>query len=221
MRLIDCFIPFLAAVRQLQRAGDGELAEVDARLNLLLADARRHALAGGTRAAASAADFDAALFAVLAWADEAIIGSAWPGAAGWQRHLLQKRYFNVSNAGLAFFTRLENLTAIQSQVREVYLMCLGIGFVGRYGYEGQQAALADIRQIHLAQLQQGVQAQDAMLFPDGYGMHLPSPPKPRLKLGAFWARGGWSLSVLALLALAALYGIYHCIIWQFVTGILQ
>jgi type VI secretion system protein ImpK len=222
VRLVDFFIPFLASVRQFQQAPGGDVQSVDDSFNGLLADARRNALDAGW----VAADIDAALFAVVAWADEILIGAQWSGAEHWQRRLLQKRYFNVTNAGVAFFTRLDELTAAQQQVREVYFMCLGMGFAGRYGYDRNQKALADIRQSCLNELLQDGSALSAdagqLLFPDGYGVNLPPSNKKASKRGArSWSSFSLSLFVLPLAVLLMLYGVYHVVIWQMVIPMLQ
>ena len=225
MRLVDFFIPFLASVRQFQQAPGGDVQSVDDGFNGLLADARRNALDAGW----VAADIDAALFAVVAWADEILIGALWSGAEHWQRRLLQKRYFNVTNAGVAFFTRLDELTTaeMQQQVREVYFMCLGMGFAGRYGYDRNQKALADIRESCLNALLQDGSALSAdagqLLFPDGYGVHLPPSNRKASKggRGARWSSFSISMFVLPLAVLLILYGVYHVVIWQMVIPMLQ
>jgi type VI secretion system protein ImpK len=224
MRLVDFFIPFLATVRQFQQAPAGEAQCVDDALNALLGEARRQALDAGLMAA----EIDAALFAVAAWADEILIGAAWPGAAQWQRRLLQKRYFNVSDAGVAFFTRLNSLSSAQRQVREVYFMCLGMGFTGRYGVDRDRQALDDVRQACLNELMQdgGALPPDAeqWLFPDGYGVHLPPPNRKaarRLGWRARWSSMSLSMLLLPLVVLLILYGVYDVFIWQMAAPILQ
>jgi type VI secretion system protein ImpK len=222
VRLVDFFIPFLASVRQFQQAPGGDVQSVDDGFNGLLADARRNALDAGW----VAADIDAAMFAVVAWADEILIGAQWSGAEHWQRRLLQKRHFNVTNAGVAFFTRLDELSTTQQQVREVYFMCLGMGFAGRYGYDRNQKALADIRQSCLNELLQDGSAlsTDAgqLLFPDGYGVHLPPTNKKAAKRGArSFSSFSLYMFVVPLAVLLMLYGVYHVVIWQMVIPMLQ
>lgn len=164
MKLVDAFIPVLAVVRQFALAPDQDAPAMAARLQPLLAQAQQDALAIGT----PEEDLRNALFAVAAWVDETLSTCDWPQAASWQRHLLQRQFFNVTNAGVAFFERLARLgdsqvdvqanartdvradmgADVRADVQEVYVLCLSMGFTGRYGHgaHGDAArALADIR----------------------------------------------------------------------------
>jgi type IV/VI secretion system ImpK/VasF family protein len=78
-------------------------------------------------------DYQDAAFAVIAWADETILKhSTWTHHAEWSAFPLQLEYFQTRNAGEEFFERLERLRQEQKAVRDVYYVCLGLGFSGRY-----------------------------------------------------------------------------------------
>jgi type IV/VI secretion system ImpK/VasF family protein len=78
-------------------------------------------------------DYQDACFAVVAWADETILKhSTWKHHHEWNAFPLQLEYFQTRNAGEEFFERLERLRAEQKPIREVYYLCLGLGFSGRY-----------------------------------------------------------------------------------------
>jgi type VI secretion system protein ImpK len=78
-------------------------------------------------------DYQDACFAAVAWADETILKhSTWKHHHEWNALPLQLEYFQTRNAGEEFFERLERLRAEQKQVREVYYLCLGLGFSGQY-----------------------------------------------------------------------------------------
>lgn len=224
MRLLDCFISLLAQIRQFQRQPLGDPAALSAQLDAAIAQARR----AGQDAGHADADIEEALFAVLALADEIILATDWLGRAEWQRRLLQRRYFGITNAGVAFYTRLDALDAARTGVREVYFLCLSLGFAGRYGYDRNQKALTDIKRSNLELLlhdEDGLPAEAGrLLFPDGYGAAL-QPGEPERK--PVRSRRRWKLSsfafnamLLPLLVLVVLYGIYHVIIWQVVNTIL-
>jgi type IV/VI secretion system ImpK/VasF family protein len=69
----------------------------------------------------------------VAWADETILKhSTWKHHHEWNALPLQLEYFQTRNAGEEFFERLERLRAEQKAVREVYYICLGLGFSGQY-----------------------------------------------------------------------------------------
>lgn len=228
MRLVNCFIPFCARLQAFQRQTSGDpasdsAAAMSAQLDALIAEARRNAHDAGHLDA----DVEQALFALAAWADEILIAANWPGAAQWQRSLLQRRYFNISNAGIAFFERLETLGPQQLPVREVYYLCLGMGFAGRYGYDRNQKALTDIKRANLALLLQGDDGLPGeagrLMFPDGYGV-FPADSAASRKPGVHWRRKfstlALNVSLIPLAILAILYGLYHVAVWEMVNAIL-
>lgn len=211
----------MAYVRHFQGQPSASAASVKDQLDSLLSDARRKAQEAGI----AESDTLGAMFAVAAWADELLLATAWPGAEEWKRHLLQKRYFNVSSAGVEFFTRLEALGPQQLAVREVYFFCLAMGFAGRYGHDRNPKTLEDIKQASLAQLVQGdglYGDSGKVLFPQAYasvgrkGGKQPGEGRWR------WRVSSLTLSVLLapLAVLAVLYGIYHLIIWQTASSIM-
>ncbi len=230
MRLIDCFIPSLAFLRHFQTHPSGEDGSVRLQIDEMLAEA----LGAAQTAGKSDVDAREALFAVVAWTDEVLLAAAWSGAREWPRHLLQKRHFGVSNAGDAFFSHLEQLGPQQIEVREVYIYCLSMGFAGRYGYDRNAKALADIRQSSLLQVLRAIRAQregvglssemEKFMFPDGYVLDSAIEADKDASQTGRW---GWKFSALTLnvlliplIVLCVLYGIYHLIIWQLVNALL-
>jgi type VI secretion system protein ImpK len=213
----------MAFVRHFQGQPSGSAVSVKDQLDSLLADARRKAQEAGI----AEVDTLNGMFAVVAWADEIFLAAPWAGAEEWKRQLLQKRYFNVSSAGVEFFTRLEALGAQQLPVREVYFFCLSMGFAGRYGHDRNPKTLEDIKQACLVQLVkdgEGISGDPGkLMFPQAYANAL------RPKAGDAPAEGRWrwrmsslTLSVLLipLIVVAVLYGIYHVIIWQTANAIM-
>lgn len=175
-------------------------------------------------------DFDAALFAVLAWADESLISAPWPGASYWQRYLLQRQHFNTTTAGVTFFTRLEDLRDDQQNVREVYALCLSLGFKGRFAYERSTRLLDEKRRLTMQQVldHAGLPATTgALLFPDAYVIPAPDAPGATPERPAANSRRRVRISRqtallfgVPLLILVVLYGTYYMIISQMVDAIL-
>ncbi|MDA3962587.1 MAG: DotU family type IV/VI secretion system protein [Planctomycetota bacterium] len=79
------------------------------------------------------------IFALVVYADERILTSQWEGKAGWLENPLQLELFNLNSGGEEFFLRLEQLRRDGgdqqrlADVLECFLMCLQLGFAGRYG----------------------------------------------------------------------------------------
>ncbi len=78
------------------------------------------------------AELDEALFAVCAWIDERILYSSWSGRNDWQIDTLQAKFFGTTSAGVEFFERVEKLGADQLPLRQIYALCLRLGFKGRF-----------------------------------------------------------------------------------------
>ena len=117
-------------------------------------------------------DYDLARFAVCAWIDEAILGSEWNAKNRWQAEQLQRLYYQTTDAGEIFFDRLNELGPHQRDVREVYYLCLAMGFSGRYCNEGDDFLLAQLRTSNLKLLTGNTVSLPSLektdLFPEAY-----------------------------------------------------
>jgi len=85
----------------------------------------------------SQGDVRYALYAVVAFVDESILNSAQPMFRDWPRRPLQDELFGGHVGGEAFFQYLQQLMTRDpspdlADVLEVYLLCLLLGFQGRY-----------------------------------------------------------------------------------------
>jgi type VI secretion system protein ImpK len=79
-----------------------------------------------------------AVYCVVAYLDETVLGSPGPLASAWVGQPLQEEVFGDIVAGETFFRHLEDLLSRQdsayvADVLEVPLLCLLLGFKGRYG----------------------------------------------------------------------------------------
>ena len=78
------------------------------------------------------AELEAARFALVAWIDETILLTNWPGQGDWIQDLLQTRLFATNKAGDEFYQRLESLPSNFNQAREIFFLCLVMGFEGKF-----------------------------------------------------------------------------------------
>jgi len=117
-------------------------------------------------------DYDDARFAVCAWVDETILNMPWMHKAKWQRFQLQTEFYNTKNAGDEFFERLTQLSPDQHAVREVYYVCLCLGFMGRYCHDGDELLLEQLKQSTLNMLTGNIEGLRAytkkIMFDDAY-----------------------------------------------------
>lgn len=109
-------------------------------------EVERDALAAGYEGA----DVRETNFAVVAFLDSVILNSTEPIRAEWERRTLQEEMFGQTDAGVVFFEKLERLRARRdsqelADILEVYLLCVLLGFEGRYsgGLRGELYSIED------------------------------------------------------------------------------
>ncbi len=131
------------------RAADrlGDATALRQRIEALLGEAARSARTVG----ASDADVDEATFAAIAFLDEAVLGTEWPGRDGWSAQPLQLAHYDRYDAGEQFFDRLKRLLdegGTRTAVLEVYYLCLALGFKGRYAIQGREVLRRLVEDLH-------------------------------------------------------------------------
>ena len=141
-------------------------------------------------------DYDLARFAVCAWVDEAVLNSPWNQKGHWQGEQLQRLYYHTADAGEEFFERLNALGFQQRDVREVYYLCLALGFMGRYCHKGDEYLLEQLKSSNLKLLMGSSvglpSLERAELFPEAH---------PRESAEAVQAKGRFSFSPFTLACL--------------------
>ncbi len=178
MRLTDCFIDliayiayFLKTVKKRQPSFERVRTDIDERI--------RECRGVFEKGSFSEEDYALARFAVFAWIDEAILNSSWREKNRWQGETLQRRYDQTSNAGEQFFERLNTLGLHQRDAREVYYLCLAMGFTGRYCHEGDDYLLDQLKTSNLKILTGSSAAipsiESGDLFPDAYSVEYNAP----------------------------------------------
>ena len=108
----------------------------------------------GREAGIADADVADAKYALVAFIDEQIFRSPWPGRTQWMGRPLQLVYYNENTAGEGFFTRMQQLQnqPQRQHVLEIYYLCVALGFQGMYAVRGDDAGLAAILERAGAQL---------------------------------------------------------------------
>ena len=230
MALIDHFLPPLAFAAMLateENLADTPFDTARADMDRLLDQAvEKSRLESPDQA-------DDALFAVCAYADEAILDSAWPGRDAWMQRKLQHDRFNTANAGLEFYERLEMLCAhmehnvpgtaesndpelnLHENPREsieVYVACLTLGFKGKYSDDQGKAQVDRLARSNLKQVLADSGLSKNRVFPEAYAAALPAPEPSRFHpaLRVVILFGG------PLLLAAVLYATYACLLSEFV-----
>ena len=105
-----------------------DVASLRGQLNGLLEGFVKHPLVQSV----SGVEAEQARFALVAWADEMVLRTDWPGREQWIQDPLQLQLFHTNRGGDEFFERLARLRAEETDAREVFFLCLVFGFEGEY-----------------------------------------------------------------------------------------
>lgn len=148
--LMDYYTELVSAVLYLGRkpAAGPAIDQMAALLDQLLARSRARARQDGI----TEERWLAGLYPVVAWIDEQLLNSDWPGRQAWVGRSLQRRHFQTTLAGRDFFIRLEQLAAEDIALREVFDLCLALGFRGQYFHAEDQERLAEIKTKNLEKM---------------------------------------------------------------------
>lgn len=112
-----------------------------------------------------------ASYALCLFFDEQVADSEWSARHQWAAEPLHIVIHQDPEGGVNFFQRLEALGDRQTEVKEVFLTCLALGFRGQYAeFEpAQQAAqIGGVRQRVLRDIQPQPLDKKPHLLPDGY-----------------------------------------------------
>lgn len=143
-RLTDICADALAFAVQLRRAAEPDVESLRAQVRKLFTEIDQAAQIAGRDPAA----VQAARYALAAFLDEIVLGSNWGIRADWAGRPLQMEYFDDATAGEEFYRKLDSLRGSTDPSRrealEVYGLCLGLGFRGRYS---GMSGLEEIKQL--------------------------------------------------------------------------
>ena len=148
MHLSDCFIKTLAYVSYFLKSVETRQPDYDqvkGDIQRLIRESE--ALFG--QGNFSRDDYDQARFAVCAWVDEALLKSPWVNRNLWLKDQLQRSFYNTTDGGEEFFQRLSAIGLHQREAREVYYLCLALGFTGRYCHPGDEYQLEQLKTSNL------------------------------------------------------------------------
>jgi type VI secretion system protein ImpK len=178
MRLTDLFMELIAYVAYFNRsvaARRPAFDQIKADIRRLMSDIENRL----QRTEIAPDEFDLARFAVVAWVDETILSSDWQHREAWQKESLQRLYYQTADAGELFFERLNMIGPHQRDVREVYYLCLAMGFKGRYIHQGDDFLLDQLKTSNLKVLtgtSVGIPSlEKGGFFPEAYPLELETP----------------------------------------------
>jgi len=177
MRLFDCFVDLIAYVSHSLGSAENFPTSGEV-LRQTVTDLIGQSETFRENNGFDKADYESARFAIFAWIDETVMKSSFEGKDGWQRQLLQRTFYNTTGGGVEFYRRLEDLDEDKGEVREIYYLCLALGFSGRYGLSEGDGVLRD--RVIEQQFKRLTGSSDVFsktsrskLFPAAYGLAVP------------------------------------------------
>lgn len=174
MRIVDCFTDVILYARKLSR-GDIQVESADeARSSLIALLEKSKALSD--EHGLSAEMHDQAKFPVVAFVDELFLCSDWAYKNDWKLETLQRICFNTTSAGSEFYDRLSELNKFgpDRDIREIYALCMGLGFRGKYFRGEDRQRYEEVKAFNLSLLLPEEFEKDidsATLFPFAYRGH--------------------------------------------------
>lgn len=159
------------------------------------------------------AELEAARFALVAWADETILRSTWPGREDWVHDLLQTTLFGTNKGGDEYYNRLAALPPDFNQAREVYMLGLAMGFEGRL--VGDDAARQELMRQQYEMLRVSGLAVDSAAV-----RHL-SEPAYQLAIEVHGGSGRSLMPVVATWVVGTLvgFGLLYLTLWLLAGGV--
>jgi type VI secretion system protein ImpK len=156
-------------------------------------------------------------FALAAFVDETVLAGGFPLREEWERYPLQLEYFKEALAGNKFFERLDWLIKQgETDVVEVYYLCLLLGFKGRYNVFLEDQLPAVINRT--AEYLRGAgRLRTLPLSPHGLLNDQPGPPPPEPEMPR-WAK--WS-AIAATGAIAFAYLILNRSLLATLEGVMK
>jgi len=155
-------------------------------------------------------DAQDAIYALALFLDEDVATSEWTGKLQWANEPLYAVKLQDPEGGINFFRKLDEMGDRRRAVKEVFLVCLAMGFRGKYAElePSQQAAkLGEIRQRVLRSIHETPLDNVEELFPEAYEPAQPLvddvPPPPKWWITASFAVVAVAVIVYALLLWAA------------------
>lgn len=162
-----------------------------------------------------------AQYIMVALADEVFLNLQWPGGDYWEEHLLESTFFGTHASGEIFFKRLDSFLMTQDPVRkdiaQLYLLTLGLGFLGQYRDKNDQGRL----RAYKHQLYVFIYHQEPRLLEEDGEKLIPQAYAHTLKHGNPKALHDYKPWIVVYAALAGILTVMSLFVWHQSTRSLQ
>jgi type VI secretion system protein ImpK len=128
-------------------------------------------------------EVEEASFALVAWTDEMINTSNWSAREEWKKEPLQLTLYRTVRAGNEFFDHLRGLRPQQNSAREVYFLCLALGFRGQEDSPAERQRLVQEQYEQLRVARRALEvAREVPFMPPAYDVAIQLPDRSRSRI---------------------------------------
>ncbi|EDA3267927.1 DotU family type IV/VI secretion system protein [Salmonella enterica subsp. enterica serovar Bovismorbificans] len=130
VNILECYMPVFTLISSIKVYPE-EYGDYDSTRKHII-DTVEDVVRNSEKISLSDCDLDAAFYSIVVMIDEIILCSELPYRKEWRNNLLQIKYFGHSTGGVEFFNILNKVIEFKSQAGWVFLLCLLLGFRGKY-----------------------------------------------------------------------------------------
>ena len=130
VNIVECYMPVFKLISSVKVFPE-EYGDYDSTRKQII-DTVEDVVRNSEKISLSDSELDAAFYSIVVMLDEVILCSELPYRKEWRDNLLQIKYFGHSTGGVEFFNMLNKVIESGSQVAWVFLLCLLLGFRGKY-----------------------------------------------------------------------------------------
>ncbi|MEE6782974.1 DotU family type IV/VI secretion system protein [Escherichia coli B9:H18] len=130
VNIVECYMPVFKLISSVKVFPE-EYGDYDSTRKHII-DTVEDVVRNSDKISLSDSELDAAFYSIVVMLDEVILCSELPYRKEWRDNLLQIKYFGHSTGGVEFFNILNKIIESGSQAGWVFLLCLLLGFRGKY-----------------------------------------------------------------------------------------
>lgn len=130
VNIVECYMPVFKLISSVKVFPE-EYGDYDSTRKQII-DTIEDVVRNSEKISLSDSELDAAFYSIVVMLDEVILCSELPYRKEWRDNLLQIKYFGHSTGGVEFFNMLNKVIESGSQAAWVFLLCLLLGFRGKY-----------------------------------------------------------------------------------------
>ena len=145
VNIVECYMPVFKLISSVKVFPE-EYGNYDSTRKQII-DTVEDVVRNSEKISLSDSELDAAFYSIVVMLDEVILCSELPYRKEWRDNLLQIKYFGHSTGGVEFFNMLNKVIESGSQVAWVFLLCLLLGFRGKYSVSNDDEILDYISRL--------------------------------------------------------------------------